>query len=337
MGDVGLGVELFLVVDPALDLPGPERFEDRGDPVQEGVRLLVLLDALVEPVERLRPNRLQNGLAGPVGGLRAHQDPDLVQSLPFAVEGEQGADLEIPGRDVERLRDAAPLLQVPEPGPAGDAVVDDEELAALGVNAHDVPGAPLPAALAGYSQTPSSQPPAGSGRRRPDPAGVIIDDARVQTPVATLAATSASTARRRRLAVEELVSVPFFRLRHRGRSGARRRPARATPAGLPGSGADGRGGGRIGKLGRAGRRRFGGERRADADARGDAARAGQGDARERARRAGEPRERWGRWQSCLGYRIPWSPGAFTCAFCAVSTALTRPSSRSNLRFSARTS
>ena len=37
------------------------------------------------------------------------------------------------------------------------------------------------------------------------------------------------------------------------------------------------------------------------------------------------------------YRIPWSPGAFTCAFCAVSTALTRPSSRSNLRFSARMS
>ena len=29
------------------------------------------------------------------------------------------------------------LLQVPEPGPAGNTVVDDEELAALGVNAHD--------------------------------------------------------------------------------------------------------------------------------------------------------------------------------------------------------
>ena len=49
-------------------------------------------------------------------------------------------------------------------------------------------------------------------------------------------------------------------------------------------------GGRVGELGRAGRRRFGGEPRADADARGDAARAGQGAAREPARRAGEPRE-----------------------------------------------
>ena len=35
---------------------------------------------------------------------------------------------------------------------------------------------------------------------------------------------------------------------------------------------------------------------------------------------------------CISARI-W----FTCAFCAVSTALARPSSRSNLRFSARTS
>ena len=136
VGDVGLGVELVLVVDTALDLPGAKRGEDRGDPVQEGVRLLVVLDALVEAVERLRPDRLENGLASPVGGLGAHQDPDLVEPLPPAVEGEQGADVEVPRRDVERLRDAGPLLQVPEPGPAGDAVVDDEELAALGINAH---------------------------------------------------------------------------------------------------------------------------------------------------------------------------------------------------------
>ena len=74
-----------------------------------------------------------------MGGLRPHQDSDLVQLLPLAVEGEQGADLEVSGRDVERLRDAGPLLQVPEPGPAGDTVVDDEELAALGVSGHDTP------------------------------------------------------------------------------------------------------------------------------------------------------------------------------------------------------
>ena len=146
VGDVGLGVEFVLVVDTAFDLPGAERFEDRRDSVQEGVRLFVLLNAFVEPVERLRPDRFENGLPSPMGGLRPHQDSDLVELLPFAVEGEQGADLEVSGRDVERLRDAGPLLQVPEPGPAGDTVVDDEELAALGVNGH---GALVPTSSAG--------------------------------------------------------------------------------------------------------------------------------------------------------------------------------------------
>ena len=138
VGDVGLGVEFVLVVDTALDLPGAECGDDRRDPVQKGVRLLVLLDAFVEPVERLRPDRIENGLPSPMGGLRAEQDPDLVESLPFSIEGEQSADLEVSGRDVEGLRDAGPLLQVPEPGPAGDTVVDDEELTPFGVNSHNL-------------------------------------------------------------------------------------------------------------------------------------------------------------------------------------------------------
>ncbi len=45
-----------------------------------------------------------------MGGLGAHQDPDLVESLPLAVEGEESADLEVASRDVERLRDTGPLL-----------------------------------------------------------------------------------------------------------------------------------------------------------------------------------------------------------------------------------
>ena len=136
VGDVGFGVEFVLVVDTAIDLPGAKSVQDPRDPVQKGVALLVLLHAFVEPLEGLRPDCFENGLPRPMGGFRAHQDPDLVEPLPLAVEGEQGADLEVSGRDVERLRDAGPLLQVPEPGPAGDAVVDDEELAALGVNVH---------------------------------------------------------------------------------------------------------------------------------------------------------------------------------------------------------
>ena len=139
VGDVSLCVELVLVVDPAFDLSGAERVEDRGDPPQEGVLRLVRLDTLVEPVECLRPDRCENGPTSPMGGLRPHQDPDLVEFLPLAVESEQGTDLEVSRRDVERPRDTGPLLQVPEPGPAGDTVVDDEEFAAPGVGGHDVP------------------------------------------------------------------------------------------------------------------------------------------------------------------------------------------------------
>ncbi len=50
--DVRLGVELFLVVDAALDLAGAEGFEDRRHPVKEGVPVLVRLDALVQRLER---------------------------------------------------------------------------------------------------------------------------------------------------------------------------------------------------------------------------------------------------------------------------------------------
>ena len=51
MGDVGFGVKFFLVVDTAFDLPGAERVENPRNTVQEGVRLLVLLEAFVKPVE----------------------------------------------------------------------------------------------------------------------------------------------------------------------------------------------------------------------------------------------------------------------------------------------
>jgi hypothetical protein len=59
MRDVRLGVELVAVVDAALDLTGAEGVEDGGDAVQEGIRLLVLLDAPVQSVECPPTNRLQ--------------------------------------------------------------------------------------------------------------------------------------------------------------------------------------------------------------------------------------------------------------------------------------
>ena len=47
--------------------------------------------------------------------LGAHQDPDLVEPLPLAIQLEERPDLEVAGRDVEALRDLRPVVQVPDP------------------------------------------------------------------------------------------------------------------------------------------------------------------------------------------------------------------------------
>ena len=88
VGDISLGVEFVLVIDTAFDLPGPEGIKDGRDPVQEGVGLLVLLNTFVEPVKGSLPDRFENGLPSPMGGLRPHQDSDFVESLPVAIESE---------------------------------------------------------------------------------------------------------------------------------------------------------------------------------------------------------------------------------------------------------
>ena len=141
--DVGFGVELVAVVNAALDLTGPQGFKDGGDAVQEGIRPLVLFEASVESVERLPTDGFQESLPGPVGRLCPHEDANPVETLPLSVQGEKGADLEVPGRDVERLGDPGPLLQIPESGPTRNAVVDNEEVAAPGASGHGASGVPM--------------------------------------------------------------------------------------------------------------------------------------------------------------------------------------------------
>ena len=138
--DVRLGVELVLVVDAALDLAGSQRLEDRRArrggtgwrPCRPRCSRRGISTARCS-------HRLEQRLPRAMRRLRAHQDPDLVELLPLAVEREQRADLEVARGDVERLRDPGPLLEVAEPGPARDAVVDDEEVAAFGVSGHRDP------------------------------------------------------------------------------------------------------------------------------------------------------------------------------------------------------
>src|SRR5205814_7524166 len=58
--------------------------------------------------------------------------------LPLFPEGKQRADLEVAGSDIEASRDARPFLEVAQAGPPGDAVVDDEKVAALTFGCHRV-------------------------------------------------------------------------------------------------------------------------------------------------------------------------------------------------------
>ena len=134
--DVRLRVELVLVVDTALDLTGAQRVENRRGAVQKRVGVLVRLKAPVEDLHRARPHSVEQRRARAIRRLGAHQNPDVVERLPLAIKGEQGADLEVPRRNIERLGDAGPLFEIAESRPTGDAVVDDEEASAFGVSGH---------------------------------------------------------------------------------------------------------------------------------------------------------------------------------------------------------
>ena len=86
VGDVGLGVELGLGVDAALDLARAHAFEYLGHVIEEGVLVFGSLQAGIEHEAVLFEDlRLADGLISSDGHLVAHQDADLVQLLPLAV------------------------------------------------------------------------------------------------------------------------------------------------------------------------------------------------------------------------------------------------------------
>ena len=136
MGDVGLGVELVLVVDATLDLAGFQSLQQSRNSMQKRVGGLVGFDTAIEILNGPVTDSIQHGLSSSLGHLRSHQDANLLQGLPFAIEGEERADLEKTGGYVKALGNACPFFKVAEPGPAGDAVVDNEKVTALGFNTH---------------------------------------------------------------------------------------------------------------------------------------------------------------------------------------------------------
>ena len=137
MRDISLRMELVLVIDSALDLPRTERFKDCGNTMKEWVGVLIELDALIQDLYSARLHCIEERLPGSMGCLGTHQDSDLFETLPFAIQSQKRTNLEEAGCDVEGLGYTRPLFQVAEPGPAGDAVVDDEEVAAFVFDAHE--------------------------------------------------------------------------------------------------------------------------------------------------------------------------------------------------------
>ena len=100
-----------LRVDAALDLPLPHGLDDGRHAVEEVVAFLLAFDAVVERLLDLL-NAGDEGLPGAPRDLVAHEDAELVELLPLAVQGQQGADLEVAGGDVEGVGELGPFVEV---------------------------------------------------------------------------------------------------------------------------------------------------------------------------------------------------------------------------------
>src|SRR5438094_8238294 len=111
-------MKLIPIINTAFDLARLERLKDREPTIQERISVLIGLDAAVEDLDGALSHGVQNGLARAMGRVGTHQNPNFVELLPFAVQGEKCADLEMPGGNVEPLGNAGPLLQIAEAGPA---------------------------------------------------------------------------------------------------------------------------------------------------------------------------------------------------------------------------
>jgi hypothetical protein len=118
--------ETFARIDTSFDPAAAEGFDDRENPTQEIVVLLFRLQALVERRSNTLPQPVKQRLPRTRGHFRAHQNANPVQLLPTPVEGQQGANLEVAGGDIEGTSDLRPFFEVAEALPILVGVIDDE-------------------------------------------------------------------------------------------------------------------------------------------------------------------------------------------------------------------
>src|SRR6266516_3640557 len=118
MGDVRLGMELITIVNTAFNLAGLKRLKNCGHTIEERIGILICLDTGVEHFASMLSHGIQYGLARTMVRVRSHQYANFTELLPFAIEGEKCANLEMPSGNIEPLGNTAPFLKVAEGSPA---------------------------------------------------------------------------------------------------------------------------------------------------------------------------------------------------------------------------
>ena len=106
--DVGLGVELVLAVDAALDLSRAKASTIAGTPARKSFFAFSDFHASVESLSGDVLQTLGTRVC-PQRNLVAHEDAEAVDRLPLVFEARSAADLEIAGGDVDGMGDLAPF------------------------------------------------------------------------------------------------------------------------------------------------------------------------------------------------------------------------------------
>ena len=110
--DVRLSVELVPGVDTDLDAPGFDGFENPGNAVEVGVVLLLALETALQNDHCLVLCCPSDDVPRSRGRLRSHEDANLVELLPLAIERRRRPNIEVTGRYVKPLSNVAPLFKV---------------------------------------------------------------------------------------------------------------------------------------------------------------------------------------------------------------------------------
>ena len=85
MSDVGFSMEFLLSINFALDLAGPESLNNGRNTIQKRILVLNFFDALIQSIADIGKAFLK-GLLCATGHFVAHQNADLINLRPFAVQ-----------------------------------------------------------------------------------------------------------------------------------------------------------------------------------------------------------------------------------------------------------